>query len=136
MEHGFTVNDQGSHLEIVFTGLLVGDAIVAVLERIGWREVRSSRAGLLWDLRGADLSAYNLGDIARLKTYDAEAAGRAPPVPSYRVSGRKFRIAGVFGCEYDHLILRLWESVTTEDDALERRSFSDIEAARLWVGEP
>ena len=120
----------------MFTGLLVGDAIVAVLERIGWREVRSSRAGLLWDLRGADLSAYNLGDIARLKTYDAEAAGRAPPVPSDRVSGRKFRIAGVFGGEYDHLILRLWESVTTEDDALERRSFSDIEAARLWVGEP
>lgn len=133
MEHDFTVHDQQDYLEIVFSGLLVGDAIVSVLEQIGWREVRFSRAGLLWDLRGADLSAYKLGDITRLKTYGSEEARRAPTL---RQPGPRFRIAGVFQGSSDQLILRLWESITTDSDGLERRSFSDIEEARRWIGEP
>lgn len=133
---GFLVHRHPTYLEIEFSGLLVGDTIVAILNEISWAEVRTSHAGLLWDLRQADLSTYSFGDISRVKAYDAEVADRAPLAPADPRSGRRFRIAGVFSGEYDHLILRLWESVTTASDGLERRSFSDIDEARRWITEP
>ena len=133
MDYSYVVQKKQNHLEIQFSGSLVGEAIVFILEDISWHEVRSSQAGLLWDLRDADLTAYSFTDITRLQTYDAEEVSRVSATSARLMPGRKFSIAGVFGSSSDHLILRLWEAVTTEAEDLERRSFSNIEDARRWI---
>ncbi|GHD62851.1 hypothetical protein GCM10017083_52250 [Thalassobaculum fulvum] len=133
MEYSFAVRRQPAHVEVAFTGLLVSDAIVAILDRIAWPRLRSTMRGLLWDLRAADLSAYSIDDMARLRAYDDEEAERVPTGPP---DGRRFRIAAVFAGGSDQLILRLWESSGGVAGDLERRSFDDIDDARRWVAEP
>jgi len=136
MEYSFTVRREPLHVEVAFSGLLVSDAIVSVLDRISWSSVRATMRGLLWDLRTADLSSYGIDDMARLRAYDDEEATRAstsaPTVPARR----KFRIAAVFAGGSDQLILRLWEMAGEDSEDLERRSFEDIEEARRWIAEP
>lgn len=129
----FSVDQQPDHVEIGFAGLLTADTIVAILDEIRWSEVRRSRLGLLWDLRGADLSAYRIEDMSTVRSYDDAARRAAVPAAGQR---RRFRIAAVFQGDANQLILRLWETAADVPDDLERRSFDDIEAARRWVAGP
>lgn len=135
MEQSYVVRRQRDYVEIRFSGSLGADAIVSVLEAIGWTDVRATKSGLLWDLRNADLSAYRMDDMMHLRAYDSEGAGRMA-VRRETPTGRKFRIAAVFSGSTNELILRLWESMGGGAEDLERRSFIDIREARRWVCKP
>lgn len=133
MQHRYTVKRRSTHVEIEFADRLVAEAIVTILDEIAWHEIRASKRGLLWDLRRADLSAYRIEDMARLRAYDSEEANRVSVPPPEATEDRPFRIAAVFEGDANHLILRLWESSADLSDNLERRSFDRIDEARRWV---
>ena len=133
MKSEFSVRRLSNHVEIEFSGLLVAETIVDILEEISWREIRSSLRCLLWDLRRADLSAYSLEDMTRVRAYDGGEASRVERGPLRSDGTQRFRIAAVFRGDSDQLILRVWKSAAEDSDDLERRSFEDIAVARRWI---
>ncbi len=88
MENRFSVRRLPDPVEVEFSGLLVAETIVDILEEISWPEIRSSLRGLLWDLCRADLSAYRIQDMTRVRAYDGGGASQVPRGP-LRPDGRR-----------------------------------------------
>lgn len=108
---------------IAVTGEVDADAMLKVIRTVMQSRHYAEMSGAIWDFRAADLSVLTLDGMQAVWTGEAESAVRTD-----------LRVASVFTHAQDGLILHLWQSAATGYIRMQRRHFTDMEAARRWVG--
>ncbi len=123
MQADVTFDETGGFFVIRVSGQADMSAMVQVIRRIVDSEHYPVMSGAVWDFRDADLSAMTLDVMRRLWVGQTESAVRTD-----------LRVASVFAHPQDGVILNLWQTAADGYNRMLRRSFTDMAAARRWVG--
>ena len=117
-----TVTDERDVAEIDFRDRFVAETIIPVIQDLKSRSTDVERAGIIWDLRHADLSDLtmeNLRDVFQMKN-------SVQPIPP-------LRIACVVSNPTDAHILKLWAEGFDDTKPYRRRWFFCRDEALAWI---
>ncbi len=111
-------------VEFRLTGVVSADDILTGIRLFKESAVDFRLRGFVWDMRDADLSDYDYEGMERVFSAN-------PPDARFG----KLRIVTVPAKLVDRRLLGLWEAVAGKYDENERRVFTSIKEARIWVSQ-
>jgi hypothetical protein len=122
MTHSITLDPSGRHIEIGYEGIVDYAGILRAVREAVANPGFNGFIGIIWDFRNASLSDMTLQAMQTVWREQSDLPLNAGT-----------RIAVVFSQPINAPLLRLWQSAASATTMMERRHFSDMEAARRWV---
>lgn len=118
-------DEAGGFYVIRYSGEVDTDVIARIVRDIRDGAHYKSMLGVVWDFRSADLSSMTLSGMMSVWSSQSGRSVRTD-----------LRVASVFSRIPDELILHLWQAAAPSSIGMQRRSFTDMDAARRWVAGP